>query len=484
MALTQRLDLRQSQALVMTPQLQQAIKLLQMSNLDLQEFVQQELESNPLLEAAEPDYEPPLAETASLSGGLTATSATPEADVFAHDAPLDTDFDNVWAGETGGGTTYGEFGEGAEAYIPAGSGSLRDHLLAQMQCDLLEPMELMIGAALIDLLDDSGFLPADLELARTQLGAPSELFARVIAQVQQCDPSGIFACDLAECLSIQLRERNRLDPAMAILVQNLPLVASGAHQRLQQLCGVDAEDLTDMLAELRRLNPRPAQGFADAAVAQTLIPEVLLRPLAGGGWQVELNAESLPRVLANESYYTRIAAASQAKADKDYIQDRWQHANWLVKALHQRATTILKVATEIVRRQDDFFVYGVAQLHPLTLKQIAESVGMHESTISRVTAHKYIATPRGMFELKYFFSNALTNSNGGEAHAAAAVRHRIKHLIEAETSGQIMADDTIAALLQREGITIARRTVAKYREALGIASSAARRRAAPAQRKA
>jgi RNA polymerase sigma-54 factor len=246
-------------------------------------------------------------------------------------------------------------------------------------------------------------------------------------------------------------------------------------KKLQQLCGVDGEDLADMLAELRRLNPRPAQVFT-VDVSETLIPDVLLRPLAGGGWQIELNPENLPRVLANESYYTRIASATKSKADKEYIQDRWQQANWLVKALHQRATTILKVATEIVRQQDNFFVYGVAQLRPLTLKQIATTVGMHESTISRVTANKYIATPRGIFELKYFFTNALASTGGGEAHAAAAVRHKIKALIEAEQPGQILADDQIAALLQRDGITIARRTVAKYRESLGIASSAARRR--------
>ena len=230
-----------------------------------------------------------------------------------------------------------------------------------------------------------------------------------------------------------------------------------------------------MLAELKRLNPKPAQAFT-VDVTQTLIPDVLLRPLPGGGWQVELNQESLPRVLANESYYAKITEATRAKPEKDYIQERWQQANWLIKALHQRATTILKVASEIVRQQDKFFVYGVAQLRPMTLKQIADAIGMHESTVSRVTAGKYMATPRGNFELKYFFSNALGNHAGGETHAAEAVRHKIKNLVGAETRGHVLADEEIAALLQKDGVTIARRTVAKYREALNIPSSAARKR--------
>lgn len=487
----QRLDIRQAQSLVMTPQLQQAIKLLQMSALELQDFVHQEIESNPLLERTEGDAEGNAGDTAESAPiadpeTLTATSAPPETDPFAKDAPLDTDFDNVWASDQPGNRAANNFSADDFAFeqtVPAAV-SLRDHLLSQVQCDLLEPAERLVGAALIDMLDENGWLPAELELVRTQLGAAPELFNQVIEKIQQFDPPGIFARNLAECLAVQLRERDRLDPAMACLLQHLDLVASGDRKKLQQLCGVDAEDMADMLAELRRLNPRPARAFT-VDITQPLIPDVLLRPLAGGGWQVELNPESLPRVLANASYYTQVSGATKNKSDKDYIQERWQQANWLVKALHQRATTILKVATEIVRQQDKFFVYGVSQLRPLTLKQVAEAeaVAMHESTVSRVTTSKYIATPRGIFELKYFFTNALGNSDGGEAFAATAVRHRIKTLIEHEAPNAILADDQIAALLQKEGIAIARRTVAKYREALQIPSSAARRRAQPALHK-
>ncbi len=490
MTLQQRLDIRQAQSLVMTPQLQQAIKLLQMSTLELQDFIHQEVESNPLLERAETDgsggesgegtpTEIVASDNTSTTeeGMLTATSATPDADPFAKDAPLDTDFDNVWASDQPSGSKTSSFSTDDFAFeqsLPAAV-SLRDHLLEQVQCDLLEPAERLIGAALIDMLDENGWLPTELELVRTQLGAQPELFAQVIDRLQQFDPPGIFARNLAECLAVQLKERNRLDPAMACLLQHLDLVASGEAKKLQQLCGVDAADLTDMLAELRRLNPRPAQAFT-IDITQTLIPDVLLRPLAGGGWQVELNPENLPRVLANESYYTRISAATKTKNDKDYIQERWQQANWLVKALHQRATTILKVAAEIVRRQDDFFVHGVQHLRPLILRDIAEAVEMHESTVSRVTQHKYIATPRGLFELKYFFSAAIATTGGETMVSAVAVRDRIKALIDAESIKAILSDDKITAMLRTEGIDVARRTVAKYRESLAIPSSSQRRR--------
>jgi RNA polymerase sigma-54 factor len=482
MSIAPRLDLRQSQSLVMTPQLQQAIKLLQMSNLELQDFVHSELESNPLLERAEGDGDSPPSEIVATEQETLAVAeaqAAPETDGFANETPLDTDFDNVWAHDNTSDHSHDRgFADNDfsfEQNLAAGT-SLREHLLSQVQCDLLEPAERIVGAALIEMLDESGYLPSDLDLVRAQLGATPELFNRVIAQAQKFDPPGIFARNLRECLEIQLRERDRLDPAMQKLLDHLDLIPGRDFRKLQQLCGVDAEYIADMLAELKQLNPKPAQTFT-VDVAQTLIPDVLLRPLPGGGWHIELNPENLPRVLANEHYHAKIIGATKDKAEKDYIQERWQQANWLVKALHQRATTILEVTSEIIRQQDKFFVYGVAQLRPLTLKQIAEAVEMHESTISRVTTNKYMATPRGIFELKYFFTNALNSNEGGESHAAAAVRHKIKTLIAAETPGQILADDRIAELLQQDGIAIARRTVAKYREAMSIPSSAARKRA-------
>ncbi len=353
--------------------------------------------------------------------------------------------------------------------------SLRAHLLEQIHVDFIEPGDRLIAAALMELLDEAGYLPKDLELARVQLGATPEQMETVITQLHRFDPPGVFARSLSECLAIQLREQNRLDPAMQKLLDNLDLVAKRDRTALMKVCGVDAEDVAGMINEIRKLNPKPAALFT-SDVEIPVEPDVLLRPQGGGGWHVELNSDNLPRVLVNEKYYATVSASARNKADKDYLSERWQQASWLVKALHQRATTILKVAAEIVRQQDKFFVHGVQHLKPLILRDIAAAVEMHESTVSRVTQHKYISTPRGLFELKYFFTTALQRSDGGEEISSESVRERIRTLIEEEKTEAILSDDKIAEILQADGIDIARRTVAKYREAMSIASSAQRRR--------
>ncbi|MGH7087955.1 MAG: RNA polymerase factor sigma-54, partial [Stellaceae bacterium] len=286
----------------------------------------------------------------------------------------------------------------------------------------------------------------------------------------------------AECLAIQLRERNRYDPAMQRLVAHLPLAASRDVMALMRICGVDAEDLAEMLAEIRALDPKPGLVF-DAAVPQPVTPDIFLRPAPEGGWAVELNSETLPRVLVNNRYYGLVSAATKAKEERDYLAERYQSANWLVKALHQRATTILKVAREIVRQQDGFLRHGVRQLRPLVLRDIAQEIGMHESTVSRVTSNKYMLTPRGTFELKYFFTTAIASAVGDDPHSAEAVRFRIRELIEGEAD-TVLSDDGIVAILMREGVDIARRTVAKYRESLHIPSSVQRRREKLLRRKA
>jgi RNA polymerase sigma-54 factor len=496
MAISQRLDLRQTQALVMTPQLQQAIKLLQMSNQELGTFIAEEIEKNPLLERAD---DPPTGESAALAeqvptdaehlviapktdgGGSSSSSGS---DTHKADSESrDNDGDDNWANdgfsgdESFGVSRNGTF-EGDEfsaANNVAEGPSLREHLLSQIQVDIVDPSDRMIAAALTELLDEAGYLPADLDLVRAQLGATLEQFESVITRLQKFDPPGIFARSLGECLAIQLREKDRLDPAMQKLLGHLDLVAKHERNQLMRLCGVDAEDLAGMIAEIRELNPKPAMTFA-ADVAPPIVPDVILRPQPGAGWHVELNGENLPRVLANERYYARVQASARNKTDKEYLSERWQQANWLVKALHQRATTILKVAAEIVRQQDKFFVHGVQHLKPLILRDIASAVEMHESTVSRVTQHKYIATPRGLFELKYFFTTALARQDGGDAVSSESVRDRIRALIEGETADAVLSDDAITDILRREGIDIARRTVAKYREAMRIASSAQRRR--------
>jgi RNA polymerase sigma-54 factor len=297
----------------------------------------------------------------------------------------------------------------------------------------------------------------------------------VLFRLQEFDPPGVFARDLAECLALQLRDRNRLDPAMQRLIDNLPLLAARNVPALIRICAVDAEDLAEMIAEIKSLDPRPGHAF-DPPLAQPVVPDILMRPQPEDGWIVELNAETLPRALVNNRYYTKVSKIALSKADREYLAERLQAANWLVKSLHQRATTILKVAAEIVRQQDRFFRQGVQSLRPLILRDIADAIGMHESTVSRVTSNKYIATPRGLFELKYFFTSAIPAARGGDAHSAEAVRFRIRGLIDGEPSDDTFSDERIVEMLQESGIDIARRTVAKYREAMRIPSSVQRRR--------
>ncbi|MEE8275551.1 MAG: RNA polymerase factor sigma-54 [Alphaproteobacteria bacterium] len=496
MAISPRLDLRQSQSLVMTPQLQQAIKLLQLSNMELAAYVEQELEQNPLLEREE-------AESTGSQPGADAPSGEPEGDGAiadtrdltapdhlpnGDDAPLDADFDNVWT-DDGPGESDGALsmwgvrgGRGFDAgdadfeQTVSRDVSLRDYLTEQLMVDIDDPVDRIIGVHLIDMLDEAGYVSGGLAPVAEQLGCSEERVLVTLGKLQSFDPPGIFARNLAECLAQQLADRDRLDPAMRALVDNLDKLARHDMAALKKLCGVDDEDLTDMVAELRSLDPKPALAF-DNAVAQTVTPDVLMHPRPGGGWHIELNAGTLPRVLVNERYYTEVSDRVRDKKEKSYISERFQAANWLVKTLHQRAQTILKVASEIVRQQERFFAKGVSHLKPLVLRDIATAIEMHESTVSRVTANKYMATPRGTFELKYFFSSAIPGKDGGETHSAKAVRFRIKALIDQELPGAILSDDRIVALLQGDGIEIARRTVAKYREAMKIPSSVQRRRA-------
>jgi RNA polymerase sigma-54 factor len=500
MAVRQRMDLRQSQTLVMTPQLQQAIKLLELSSQDLAAYVESELEQNPLLERdeggseggadpTEPDDEAarPTTTADPMDASDFAASATmPD----AHDSPLDVDYDNLWTNDapdsmpamshasSGGGRGDGDDAEGSRALEQTLSRaiSLREHLSEQINVDLLDPTERMIGLALVEQIDEAGYVVGELAAVADRLGCSPSRVEATLNRLQQFDPVGIFARNLAECLALQLKDRNRLDPAMQTLLEHLDLLAEGERDRLMRLCGVDAADLSDMVTEIRALNPKPAEAFSIAPVVP-VVPDILMRRAQDGGWLVELNPDALPRVLINETYVAKIRRSATDKAAKEFINDRVTAANWLVRALQQRATTVLKVATEIVRQQDGFFRRGVQHLKPLTRREVAESIEMHESTVSRVTTNKYIATPRGLYELRYFFGSAIADAEGGLGHSAEAVRTRIKVLIDGESPGAVLSDDRIADLLRGEGMDIARRTVAKYRESLRIPSSSQRRRA-------
>ncbi len=472
---TQRLALRTGQSIVLTPQLRQAIKLLELSNLELAAFVAAELEQNPLLE---PDEEFEAARTRSAAPLPAADAAGDRVRRRAIPAR---------------GPAGGPNGGAVAAPVPAGAGNpvasaerdgldqipdraidLRTHLLTQLTLDIGDPIERRIGMHLVDLLDEAGYVSGDLaEIARLA-GCPLAQVEATLDRVQRFDPPGIFARNLRECLALQLRDRDRLDPAMQTLLDHLELLAKGDRRGLMRLCRVDAEDLAAMIAELRTLDPKPALAFEPAAVV-AVQPDILVEPAADGGWVVELNPDTLPRVLVNHAYVARLRGAAK-RSDRGYLQERLNAANWLVKCLNQRAETILRVASEIVRRQDGFLRHGVHHLKPLARREIAVALGVHESTVSRAVVHKFMLTPRGLHELKYFFTSAILGREGSRSHAAEAVRARIRQLIEAERPDAILSDDGLAELLRGEGIQLARRTVAKYRESMRIPSSFRRRR--------
>jgi RNA polymerase sigma-54 factor len=487
---SQRLELRQSQALVMTPQLQQAIKMLQLSNLELNNFVDAEIQQNPLLERREwTGDESSAAGEAAAGAEQPSTAALPEG-LVSDLAPDATEHWHAASGTDGDGSlnlaeesqpwrsrsgmVIADDRPGVEQ-AAARPLTLREHVVEQIGTDFSDQGDQLIALHLLDALDENGYVSGAIDTTAALLGCDLARVEAVLARLQQFDPAGVFARDLPECLALQLRDRDRLDPAMQVLLDNLPLLAARNIPALIRVCQVDAEDIAEMIAEIKSLDPRPGLAF-DPPLAQPVVPDILMRAQPEGGWIIELNAETLPRVLVNNKYYARISRAARSKAERDYLTDRLQAANWLVKSLHQRATTILKVAAEIVRQQDAFFRRGVQSLRPLILRNIAEAIGMHESTVSRVTSNKYMATPRGLYELKYFFTSSIPASSGGDAHSAEAVRHLIRNLIDNEPAGATLSDERIVELLQRVGVEIARRTVAKYRETMRIPSSVQRRR--------
>ena len=493
MALGQRLEIRQGQSLVMTPQLQQAIKLLQLSNIELAEYCEAELEKNPLLERDESQPRDDERESVEKQSASERADESLAREDFSKVADLDPSAqDNMydddpsqrlaaaggqpltdWTTVRSAGRFDGE-DDGLESTL-AGGGTLKDHLDAQLAIAALLPADRMICMALIDAVDEAGYVRADLKEIAERLGTDLEDVEAVLGVLQGFDPVGIGARDLAECLSLQLKAKDRLDPAMAALLTRLDLLARRDMSGLCALCGVDAEDIADMIAEIRDLNPKPGLAFGAEQVAP-VVPDVFVRVGPDGAWLIELNSDTLPRLLVNSRYYAKVNKNARDKDSKTYLTDCLNSANWLVKSLDQRARTILKVASEIVRQQDSFLAYGVRHLRPLNLRTVADAIQMHESTVSRVTSNKYIATPRGVFELKYFFTASIQAVNGAESHSAEAVRDRIREMIENEESRDILSDDRIVSLLTADGVNIARRTVAKYREALRIPSSVERRR--------
>ena len=498
MAINQRLDIKQGQSLTMTPQLQQAIKLLQLSNLELAEYIEAELEKNPLLEREEGAAAPEKSSDSDETPVMDSSAATGEELGEAHERnqelELDTgegfseksggereDYDysqSTLAGVGAGGNLKFEDSDYSFENTMAASTTLRDHLLDQIHVDFIDNKERAIAILMLDYLDEAGYFRTNLLDLANRLGCSVARVEDILQRLQQLDPAGIFARNLSECLALQLRELDRLDPAMEKLIKNLDVLATHDMKKIRALCGVDEQDLRDMISEIKALNPKPALNF-DHFVSQTVIPDVFMKPLPkskGGGWAVELNSDTLPRVLVNQTYYAEINKNAKAKKDKEYLVEQLNTANWLVRAMDQRAQTIMKVASEIILQQEAFFNYGVEFLKPLVLRDIAAVIGMHESTVSRVTTNKYIGTPRGVFELKYFFTSGVSSSDGGSDFSSEAIKAKLKSLFDAEDPAAVLSDDDLVDALKKEGIDIARRTVAKYREAMKIPSSVQRRR--------
>lgn len=483
MALGPRLDLRQSQSLVMTPQLQQAIKLLALSNLEIEAFIGEALESNPLLEAgeisrdAESDFGPEETPREDFTADVLIAQGQGEAEAPLDLDPssLDRDFDTGDAewGASVRNETFDPDLPGIEDRSTADL-SLADHLHGQIGALCDNPKLEFVARHIIGLLDEAGYLRFDLREIASDLGVTLAEAQQALALVQSLEPSGVGARSLNECLAIQAREADRYDPCMARLIDNLDLLARGEFARLKRMCNVDDDDFADMLAELRSYDPKPGLAFGSPA-AQAVVPDILIAASSGGGWDIRLNEETLPRLIVNRSYYVELRQGGADKSTRRWLKEKLADANWLIKALDQRQKTILKTAAEIVKRQDGFFRRGVSELRPLTLREVAEAIEMHESTVSRVTSNKFVHCDRGTFELKYFFSSGVGSSDG-EGASSEAVKARIKALIDAEDPKKILSDDTLVDMLKSEGFDLARRTVAKYREAMGIGSSVQRRR--------
>lgn len=488
MAITPKLEIRQSQSLLMTPQLRQAINLLQMSNIELSELIDSELENNPLLEREETGTED-ISLPQTIDDYPDDRNSSPEDDLGS-DIDYDNSFDDSGSDREGyenndADYSWDDYNHGKKHNTDedfdyfekklSNEKSLYRHISEQIELTFTDKTDIAIARRLAEHLDDAGYFRGNTsEIAQT-LKTSSAKVSSVLEKMKEFEPSGIFAENLAECLSIQLKDNNRFDPQIKILIENLPLLAERKFKELKKLCDADDEDLASMISDIKALSPKPAAAF-DHDLTTYVIPDVFVRRNKSGEYHVELNQLSLPRVLINRRYYSEVQQKKLSGNDKRYLKQQIGSASFLVKSLHQRAETILRVSEEIVRAQQDFFEKGIEFLKPMTLRNIAENTEMHESTISRVTANKYMHTPRGLFELKYFFTQAAGMLSGDENTSTLSIKHKLKKLIDEEKSDNILSDDKLVELMAQNGIKIARRTIAKYREAMNIPSSAQRKR--------
>ncbi|MDR0406638.1 MAG: RNA polymerase factor sigma-54 [Holosporales bacterium] len=451
-----RLDLRSTKALVITPKLQLAVKMLQMNNLDLTEFLQQKAESNPFIQLEIPT--PSSREEAHT----TENSSWKERTVRKEQEPYD---------QSGQDEIYDPF---AQIATPV---SLREHLTEQLCVAFPQQKERMIGALLIDALDPRGYLPLEtLDTITQTTRASSEAIRLILQKMQHFTPIGIFASSLKESFKIQLEDTHKLDPVMEILIDNLELFGQGYFEKLEKLCNVSIAEIRNRVRHLRTLTPYPAASL-DTDPLLPRIPDVIAKDLGDGDWILELNPETLPKILIDRTYHTYVSTRVHRKEDKEFVSRNFAEATWLERILEQRVSTILRVAREIMYQQSAFFEKGMHYLKPLTLKHIAEELNLHESTVSRVTSTKSILTPFGVLTFKFFFSSTLLDGLKDTGHAGISVCFRLKYLIEREPPSAPFSDEQLATLLFKEdGIVIARRTVTKYRDSLRIPKAAQRRR--------
>lgn len=492
MAISPRLEIKQSQSLLMTQQLRQAINLLQLNNLELNEFIETELERNPLLEREDEHLNSFNDEEKqpSIDNINTEQSSTSSPEEFMSDIGYDQTFDDFGSDSEGYQTEinsdwyeYNKFKDHQNIdddfdFLQeriSSSKSLYRHIEEQIEITFKSETDKIIAHILTEQLDAAGYFRGNTSEIAQQLKCSPQRINIILSKMQQFEPSGIFAKNLSECLKIQLQDINRYDPSIAILVENLPLLADGKIKELQKKCSASLEDIQSMILDIKSLNPKPAHGW-DYDINPYIIPDVFVRRKKDGSYHIELNHNSLPKILINHRYYSDLSNSD--KAAKRFLKEHLSSANFLIKALHQRATSLLRVSEELVRTQQDFFNYGIEKLKPLSLKDIAYNLEMHESTVSRITSNKYIHTPNGIFELKFFFSAAANSYIGQDDVSTLSIKHKIKQIINNEDKEKILSDDKISELLSNEGIKIARRTIAKYREALGIPSSAERKRMA------
>lgn len=478
----QGLQIRQSQNLVMTPQLTESIKILQLSNLELIPYIATELEQNPFLERDDNDTPeentttPDPEDDNNNDTKITSVDKLPEKWEDDEVSPAIYESDRLIYNNAGSGKESSGNSENALENIAGQEITLREYIINQINADIKDQAQRITALYLTEFIDENGYITSDTANFATNLQCTSQQIENVISTLQKFDPPGIFARNLAECLALQLKDRNRLDPAMQILLDNLDLMAKCDFKALKKLCAVDDEDLKAMFLEIKALNPKVGSNFSQEKL-QILQPDIFLKKDNKNNWLLELNNDALPRILINRRYYAKIEQQVHDKDSKKFLHEKWNTANFLAKALDQRANTILKVATEIVAQQNNFFQHGIHHLKPLIIADIASNVDMHESTISRVINGKYMATHMGTYELKYFFSSGLTSSGaGGEDISSKRIKFMIKQLVDEENPKKILSDDKIAAILKTKGINVARRTIMKYREAMHIASSVQRRR--------